>query len=731
MNRAERRRQNKLKKKFDGTPYLSKDKTLPTKMKKSTKLTINNALQYHNEGKIKEAKDIYEQILIEEPLHFDALHLFGVAYYQQENYSMAIKFINKALRVIPDNAAALSNLGSALNDSGQFTEAVKNLQKAIKINSNFAEAHNNLGNGLNGLGKLTDAEKSFRTAIKIKPTFSDAYHNLGNTLYESGQVEEAFENHKTAIDLQSTNDSYWVSLAETCKHLSPHFSDLSLCNILGELLERKILCGRDVMVTITNLLMKKTNFKYLVTRSNDQVSLDSLQYLEMVKYFSRQTLFLKIMKVSPIYNLKIENLLILLRQFMSLQALRKNQEEQTFPFEICLAIHCFTNEYIYPETDEEISNILKIENKILGFIKQNRKIPVSLFTTLAAYRPLSNYKWAKTLKNVSETEGIDELLRIQIIEVYEEQSLHSKIQKLTPIKNKVSKAVQGQYEENPYPRWINPNVVTKKRTIGDILRGSPLRFDLGSYNSPKAPEILVAGCGTGQHAIDVAARYEGAQVLALDLSISSLSYGLRKSIELGFDNITFAQGDIMHLGDIKQSFDLIESVGVLHHLETPLSGWKILKDLLRPKGFMKIGLYSELARRDITFGRSQFSKRKETVTNHEMREFRQQILRETENGDLNMKSISTSGDFFNLSEFRDLLFHVQESCFTLDQIDEAIKSLNLKFIGFELEDQKVLNDFDTLYPDGPSRQSLSLWEKFEKRKPSTFRNMYQFWCQKS
>ena len=95
-----------------------------------------------------------------------------------------------------------------------------------------------------------------------------------------------------------------------------------------------------------------------------------------------------------------------------------------------------------------------------------------------------------------------------------------------------------------------------------------------------------------------------------------------------------------------------------------------------------------------------------------------------------MKSISTSGDFFNLSEFRDLLFHVQESCFTLDQIDEAIKSLNLKFIGFELEDQKVLNDFDSLYPNEHSRRSLSLWEKFEKRNPSTFRNMYQFWCQK-
>ena len=53
----------------------------------------------------------------------------------------------------------------------------------------------------------------------------------------------------------------------------------------------------------------------------------------------------------------------------------------------------------------------------------------------------------------------------------------------------------------------------------------------------------------------------------------------------------------------------------------------------------------------------------------------------------------------------------------MDQIDEAIKSLNLKFIGFELEDQKVLNDFDSLYPNEHSRRSLSLWEKFEKETP--------------
>jgi len=56
-----------------------------------------------------------------------------------------------------------------------------------------------------------------------------------------------------------------------------------------------------------------------------------------------------------------------------------------------------------------------------------------------------------------------------------------------------------------------------------------------------------------------------------------------------------------------------------------------------------------------------------------MREFRQQILTKTKKGDLNMKSISRCNNFFNLSEFRDLLFHVQESCFTLSKIDGALK----------------------------------------------------------
>ena len=37
-------------------------------------------------------------------------------------------------------------------------------------------------------------------------------------------------------------------------------------------------------------------------------------------------------------------------------------------------------------------------------------------------------------------------------------------------------------------------------------------------------------------------------------------------------------------------------MGVLHHLDDPEQGLNILLDMLEPNGFLKLGLYSELAR---------------------------------------------------------------------------------------------------------------------------------------
>ena len=72
-------------------------------------------------------------------------------------------------------------------------------------------------------------------------------------------------------------------------------------------------------------------------------------------------------------------------------------------------------------------------------------------------------------------------------------------------------------------------------------------------------------------------------MLAVDLSLASLAYAKRKSVELGVANLEYRQGDILALGALEERFDLIECSGVLHHLADPFEGWRVLASLRKPR----------------------------------------------------------------------------------------------------------------------------------------------------
>ena len=101
----------------------------------------------------------------------------------------------------------------------------------------------------------------------------------------------------------------------------------------------------------------------------------------------------------------------------------------------------------------------------------------------------------------------------------------------------------------------------------------------------------------------MAHQFPRARILAIDISLPSLAHARRKIRESGLRNVEFAQADILQLGTIDRSFDRIEAIGVLHHLAKPEDGWRVLLSLLRPRGEMRIGLYSENVRRSIVEAR--------------------------------------------------------------------------------------------------------------------------------
>ena len=145
---------------------------------------------------------------------------------------------------------------------------------------------------------------------------------------------------------------------------------------------------------------------------------------------------------------------------------------------------------------------------------------------------------------------------------------------------------------------------------------------------------------------------------------------------------------------------------------------------------MKIGLYSEIAHEDVIAVRSLIAEKCYSSSPEDIRRCRQEVIGLAADGNPAMAKICDINAFFTTSDCRDLLFHVQEQRLTLPQIEAALTSLQLKFLGFETRDRRTLRKFRESHPNTNAPTSLSMWHEFELDNPDTFIGMYQFWCQK-
>ncbi len=725
-----------------------------------TNAALQEAVKLHKAGHPHEALQLYRKILADRPDQVDALNLGGVANLELNHVGEAVKLLqaavrlqpsyaeahnnlgtalkalgrlddavasyHKALAIKPDYAVAHSNLGNVFKDLGRLDDAVASYRKALAIKPDLADPHNNLGTALRELGRLDDAVASYRKALAIKPDLAEIHNNVGATLQELGRFHDALAYHRRAVALGPENDVFWDSLAMCLEPLYFTSVDDSLFQDLASLLARPTVHLYSIVRPVISALRKHPGFSRLLELTRAGKPETEIVYADAAESLAAIPLLLRIMEITPICDLQVERMLTFLRCAMIQETMAGKRDEKDLPFSAALALHCFTNEYVFSETAEEKAAVEQLQQQIAALVKNGRDVRPALVAALGAYRPLHRFSWAKKLLECEWTGGVKEVILRQIAEPMEEQSLRSQICRLTPIQDTVSQAVREQYEDNPYPRWIKTGVHSEAKTIEDRLRGS--LFDLEDYVSPENPEILVAGCGTGQHALVTASSFLNSRVLAVDLSQSSLTYAMRKTHELGFTNIDYAQGDIMELGSIGRQFDLIECSGVLHHLGDPLGGWQVLVGLLGPGGLMKIALYSETARQPVVKAHALIAEKGYLPSFEDILRCRQDIV--AVNEDPEISRVANFRDFFSLSECRDLLFHVQEHRFTLPRIAAALKSLKLKFLGFDIRDQGTLKEFKKSHPESGALTSLSVWHEFELKNPNTFLQMYHFWCRK-
>lgn len=180
---------------------------------------LQQAVALHQQGRLAQARALYEQVLATAPQQFDALHLSGVIARQQGDPARAVDLIRAALRVDGSQARAHSNLGAALQDLGQPEAALHAYDTALGLDPRYALASNNRGNTLRRLGRVQDALDSYERALALQPAYPDAWCHRAIALNDLGRHTEAAASAERALASRPVYPDAFLALGNALQAL--------------------------------------------------------------------------------------------------------------------------------------------------------------------------------------------------------------------------------------------------------------------------------------------------------------------------------------------------------------------------------------------------------------------------------------------------------------------------------------------------------------------------------
>lgn len=440
----------------------------------------------------------------------------------------------------------------------------------------------------------------------------------------------------------------------------------------------------------------------------------------------RHPLFLSVLNHAVNTDIEIENLLTALRKLLLKLPLKVTvRKPHVLTFACTLARQAEINEYVFAVSDQERQRLDEIFINPKG-VRDNSRAAAENLLLKSLYGPtcrLLGEEGRDIDGHTIKPKALGELIAAHMSQRHAEEEAAKGIEILGSIGDEVSLNVARLYEENPYPRWLSlhvPNVADRSRQIASHFSEQECAFMATPY------KVLIAGSGTGQQAIDAALGYGSqASLSAIDISLASLAYARYMANQFEVKNLHFLQCDILNVDLFDDPFDIIECVGVLHHMDDPWEGWRRLVEKLRPGGLMRIALYSRTARRSIASLRRDIQARGLNGGDEQaIRDYRQGIMAEGSEG--KGAFLLQSADFFSLSNFRDLMFHVSEQHVSIPEIAAFLTNNNLAFHGFERP-----AEIEEGYPTGDEAMDLDRWRTFEDTHPDTFKGMYVFWCRRA
>ena len=180
---------------------------------------LQEGMSLHQNGKLNEAKLIYERVLEIQPNNFDALRLLGVLTTQTQQFSLSVELLSKALKIDPNHLVCNYYIGLAFHELQHFEDAILSYQKALLIKPDFVEAYYSRANAFQELHRYHEAISDYEKAVHIKADFAEAYSNHGNSLQKLKRFEEALISYDKAISIKGDYSEAYYNRAYTLGEL--------------------------------------------------------------------------------------------------------------------------------------------------------------------------------------------------------------------------------------------------------------------------------------------------------------------------------------------------------------------------------------------------------------------------------------------------------------------------------------------------------------------------------
>lgn len=671
-----------------------------------------NGVRLLKAGKLPEAEAAIAEAIALDEGKSDYWVKLGIIWSKQKRYQEAKDASQMATTLQPDNADAFYNMGLAQVHLGELDNATRAFETYLSLTPTKAAAED-LGDLFYGANSPKIAAYYYFKARQFDNSDSELQGKLAKSLFKDGDTSGAILLYIDLVSRYPTSRKYIAALVDIYRRFdhsefSPLAHKVLLICLTTENVKYRYLGPAWASLFLLNPALEQLR----QLGSSSDISFTP----EDIKAQLGDELTCIGLRNLPVLNIRAEKILTNIRSyFLTHQEDAAKWPKEALDFLSSLAVQSWYNDFVFFETAEEKAAVTILENKLKDLTAANKEGDLAqacLFALYGCYRPLYNIKEHGTKlplpKNILYE--MRPLLKAQVQNPEREAELIPTIPSFTEITDAVSLAVRKMYEQRPYPRWKSTSVEALPPGVGELSKGI---------------KILVAGCGTGQEPSQYANSMPYAHITAVDLSLASIAYGKRMAQEIGYAHkIDFMQGDLMEVGKIGRTYDLVVSSGVLHHLKDPEKGLKAILATLNPGGRMNILLYSEIARDYALNPASEYIKEKGyTSSEDDIRKFRRDVI--TLPDDHPARRCIRASDFFMLSECNDLLFHVQEHRFTFPKMKELAERNGLELIHVYLPPDK-LKLWQEMYPTATAFDYEKL-HAFELAYPDTFLEMYKMY----